>query len=91
MIKLLLTALLSLGIWVSPKTYFQKPKENVYTLTEGQVQILYNANIQVKMILPTSQAPAIQVTNLNASIDSINKVLATQWQKFHPDTNKVNK
>lgn len=61
-------------------------KENTYTLTEGQMIMLYNTNIQVRQILPTSQAPAIQVTNLQRDIDSIQKVLTIQYQNFHPDT-----
>ena len=66
-------------------------KENTYTLTEGEATILFNTNNQIKQILPTSQAPAYQVTNLNMAIDSIQKVIATQFQKFHPDTVKTKK
>ncbi len=66
-------------------------KENTYTLTEGEAIMLFNSNNQIKQILPTSQAPAYQVTNLNMAIDSIQKVIATQFQKFHPDTVKTKK
>ena len=66
-------------------------KENTYTLTEGEATILFNTNNQIKQILPTSQAPAYQVTQINYAIDSIQKVIATQYQKFHPDTVKTKK
>jgi hypothetical protein len=66
-------------------------KENTYTLTEGEATILFNTNNQIKQILPTSQAPAYQVTQINYAIDSIQKVIATQYQKFHPDTVKIKK
>ena len=53
--------------------------------------MLFNSNNQIKQILPTSQAPAYQVTQINYAIDSIQKVIATQYQKFHPDTVKTKK
>lgn len=61
-------------------------KANTYTLTEEQMMMLYNTNNQVKQILPTSQAPAITVTQINYNIDSIQNVLVTQWKAFHPDS-----
>lgn len=66
-------------------------KGDTYTLTEGEATMLFNTNVQVKQILPTSQAPAYQVTQINYAIDSIQKVIATQFQKFHPDTVKTKK
>ena len=68
-----------------------KPKDNTYTFTEGEAIMLFNSNNQIKQILPTSQAPAYQVTQINYAIDSIQKVIATQYQKFHPDTVKTKK
>lgn len=87
MIKLLSIIALTIILSFTPDiNKQQKQKDNVYTLTEGQMIILYNTNVQVKQILPTSQAPAIQVTNLTMGIDSIQNVLTSQYKSFHPDT-----
>lgn len=47
---------------------------------------LYNAIQQTKVILPTSQAPAITVTQLQNAFDSIQVVLINQYKNFHPDS-----
>lgn len=84
-----ITAVLVFGILLS---FIPSPqKENVYTLTEGQMIMQYNANLMVRNILPTSQAPAITVVELTKQIDSINKILAIQYQNFHPDSSKNKK
>ncbi len=91
MIKKTIYALSLIAILTIFIALTDKPKENTYTLTEGEAIMLFNSNNQIKQILPTSQAPAYQVTNLNMAIDSIQKVIATQYQKFHPDTVKTKK
>lgn len=91
MIKKTIYALSLIAILTTFIALTDKPKENTYTLTEGEAIMLFNSNNQIKQILPTSQAPAYQVTNLNMAIDSIQKVIATQFQKFHPDTVKTKK
>jgi hypothetical protein len=91
MIKKTIYALSLIAILTIFIALTDKPKENTYTLTEGEAIMLFNSNNQIKQILPTSQAPAYQVTNLNMAIDSIQKVIATQFQKFHPDTVKTKK
>lgn len=78
--KLLLILLTGLAL------SFVTPKENTYTLTEPQMINLYNAIQQTKVILPTSQAPAITVTQLQNAFDSIQVVLINQYKNFHPDS-----
>lgn len=91
MIKKTIYALSLIAILTIFIALTDKPKENTYTLTEGEAIMLFNSNNQIKQILPTSQAPAYQVTQINYAIDSIQKVIATQYQKFHPDTVKTKK
>ncbi len=71
--------------------YFtDKPKENPtsltqekkYILTEGEAQILSGAMAISKQMLPTSQSPAIQVTQVINSFDSIQTVLVKQFKQF---------
>ncbi len=91
MIKKTIYALSLIAILTTFIALTDKPKDNTYTFTEGEAIMLFNSNNQIKQILPTSQAPAYQVTQINYAIDSIQKVIATQYQKFHPDTVKTKK
>lgn len=96
MIKVILTAILSIGLWVTPKTNFEKKtleetkkqQENKYTLTEGEAINLSNAMAISKQILQNSQAPAITVNQICSNFDSIQKVLAIQYNNFHDTTTK---
>ena len=90
MLKGTLFVLLSVAI-MTMFISFTSQKENIYTLNENQMIMMYNAIIQTKQILPTSQAPAIQVTNLTRDFDSIQKVLSIQYNNFHPDTTTKSK
>jgi hypothetical protein len=57
--------------------------EKKYTLTEGEAQMLSSAMaVSKQVIFPTSQTPAIQVTQVNNIFDSIQTVLVKQFKQF---------
>lgn len=78
-IRLIIIALVALSFTIGNT-------ENTYKLTEGQAIMISNAMALSKQILPTSQAPAITVVRISNDFDSIQKVLAVQYQNFHPDS-----
>lgn len=65
-----------------PKTVNEQPKENTFTLTEGQGSMAYNSMAQARQALLNSDVPSKQVTQIILAFDSIQAVLVDQFQKF---------
>lgn len=66
---------------------FDTPKEEtpVYKLSEPQTLMLYSGIEQVKKGLPTSATmTGVEITNTLMIMDSIQRVLSSQYMKFHP-------
>lgn len=62
--------------------------EKEYKLTEGQAIMVYDQSQIIKEYLPVSDLPAKTATELIRRADSIQRVIATQYNKFHADTTK---
>lgn len=59
-----------------------------YTLTEGQAIMIYQHEQLLKQLLPQSELKAKDATAMFPQIDSIQKIILTQYQKNNPDTTK---
>lgn len=64
---------------------------NKYTLDEPDAIKIFNQLQIVKEVLPNSDLPAKQVTQIVKQTDSLQLIIATQYNKFHPDTTKTKK
>lgn len=60
---------------------FTTPRE--YKLTEGQAVMIYQQAELLQSVLPQSELPAKTATQYIMQADSIKKVIALQYQKFH--------
>lgn len=70
---------------------FTQIKDNnnkTYTLTEGQAVMIYEHETLLKTLLSTSDLKYKEVLILSPQIDSIQKIIITQYQKNNPDTTK---
>ena len=59
-----------------------------YTLEETDAIKVFNQLQILKEVLPNSDLPAKQVTQIIKQTDSLQSIIAVQYTKFHPDTTK---
>lgn len=59
-----------------------------YTLEETDAIKVFNQLQILKEVLPNSELPAKSVTQIMKQTDSLQAIIVTQYNKFHPDTTK---
>lgn len=59
-----------------------------YTFEEPDAIKIYNQLQVLKEVLPTTEIPAKTVVSISKQTDSLQALIAIQYQKFHPDTTK---
>ena len=64
---------------------------NKYTLEEPDAIKVFNQLQILKEVLPNSELPAKSVTQIVKQTDSLQAIIVTQYNKFHPDTTKTKK
>ena len=64
---------------------------NKYTLEEPDAIKVFNQLQILKDVLPNSELPAKTVTQIVKQTDSLQAIIVTQYNKFHPDTTKTKK
>lgn len=64
---------------------------NKYTLEEPDAIKVFNQLQILKDVLPNSELPAKTVTQIVKQTDSLQAIIVTQYNKFHPDTTKPKK
>ena len=80
--------LLAIAAYISIKSV-TPPK---YVLEETDAIKVFNQLQILKDVLPNSDLPAKQVTQIVKQTDSLQLIIATQYNKFHPqDTTKAKK
>ncbi len=79
-----ITILLFLAAYISIKSTVP-PK---YTFDEPDAIKVYNQLQLLKQVLPESELPAKQVTQIIKQTDSLQAIIANQYAKNHPDTTK---
>lgn len=57
-----------------------------YTFEEPDAIKVYNQLQLLKQVLPESELPAKQVTQIIKQTDSLQAIIANQYIKHHPDT-----
>lgn len=76
--KSLLTLCLA-GLLFSAFTIANDPKPKTFTLTEAEVSELFQAIDVANQAMPTSQAPAVQVSQARAVFDKVVKTFQSQY------------
>lgn len=64
---------------------------NKYTLEEPDAIKVFNQLQILKEVLPNSELPAKSVTQIVKQTDSLQAIIVSQYNKFHPDTTKTKK
>lgn len=59
-----------------------------YTFEETDAIKVFNQLQILKEVLPNSELPAKNVTQIMKQTDSLQSIIAVQYTKFHPDTTK---
>ena len=62
-----------------------------YTLEEPDAIKVFNQLQLLKQVLPESELPAKQVTQIIKQTDSLQAIITNQYAKNHPDTTKPTK
>lgn len=80
--KRVLVVLAFIAAYVSIKSVVP----NKYTLEEPDAIKVFNQLQILKEVLPNSDIPAKNVTQIVKQTDSLQAIIVTQYNKFHPDT-----
>lgn len=72
-------------------TFINSTNPPKYTLEETDAIKVYSQLAILKNVLPESEIPAKQVGIIIKQTDSLQLLISTQYQKFHPDTSKTKK
>ena len=85
--KRVLVILAFIAAYVSIKSV-APPK---YVFEEADAVKVFNQLQLLKDVLPTTELPAKNVTQIMKQTDSLQAIIVTQYNKFHPDTTKTKK
>lgn len=80
-----------IGFLLVVATFIKSTNPPKYTFEETDAIKVFNQLGILKQVLPESEIPAKQVGLILKQTDSLQLIISTQYQKFHPDTTKPKK